>query len=51
MTETNRVSGDGRQLRTRLGTMDQMGDAKFVCRNQTALIIIHVERLCRIESQ
>src|SRR6185295_2759196 len=41
----------GRQLRTRLGAMNEMGDAKFFCRNQAALIIIHIERPCRIESQ
>jgi hypothetical protein len=41
----------GGQLRTRLGTMNQMGNAKLFCRNQTALIIIHVERPCRVESQ
>ena len=41
----------GRHLRTRLGTMNEMGDAKFFCRNQTTLIIIHVEGPYRIESQ
>lgn len=54
-----RKTGDGdelcergrRQLRTRLGTMDQMGHTKLICRNQTAFIIIHVERRFRIESQ
>ena len=41
----------GRQLRTRLGTMNEMGDAKLFCRNQTTLIIIHEEGPGRIESQ
>jgi hypothetical protein len=31
--------------------MDQMGHTKLICRNQTAFIIIHVERRFRIESQ
>ena len=40
-----------RQLRARLGAMNEVGDAELLCGNQTALIIIHKERSCRIESQ
>ena len=40
-----------RQLRARLGAMNEVGDAELLCGNQTALIIIHKERPCRIESQ
>src|SRR4026208_1427436 len=55
--EKRRKTGDryeltersGRQLRTRLGAMNQRGDAELLCRDQAALIVIHVERPCRIE--
>ena len=40
-----------RQLRTRLSTMNQMGDAKLFGGHQTALVIVHVQGPCRIESQ
>ena len=40
-----------RQLRARLGAVNEMSDTELLCRNQTAFIIIHEKRPGRIESQ
>jgi hypothetical protein len=40
-----------RQLRARLGAMNEVGDAELLCGDQTAFIIIHKERPSRIKSQ